>query len=342
MTSHRIAPDERVVRRPPSNLKPEHELLFSHEYERSLTQVEILHEGETSLFSNGMLLKSGRVSLSEYFGFDVPLLRSRIRAQAAGLRLRAVSRVARVEHDIVYFTDSSSVGFFHWFGDSLQKLEAVLEWRSDLADRRFFIPYGLPAFVLDSLGAYPLRLVRPGRFERIVVPSLAVIPRVATTGNFRPRLMRSMRSRLRSHFGSSGVGSRRIYISRDDAPRRRVVNEAEIRPVLEAHGVEVVSLSGMPFAEQVALTGSAELIIGFHGAGLTHSLFMPTGGRVLELRADGDAHNNCYFSLASALDLEYQYLLCAPTRADGTVHSGDFTVDIDLLATALDGLSDRG
>ena len=54
----------------------------------------------------------------------------------------------------------------------------------------------------------------------------------------------------------------------------------------------------------------AKYLISNHGAGLTNMLFMKAGGNVLELRHRGDKHNNCYFSLASTLRLNYYYQLC--------------------------------
>lgn len=62
---------------------------------------------------------------------------------------------------------------------------------------------------------------------------------------------------------------------------------------------------------------------------------MPEGKTVVELRLARDAHNNCYFSLASALSLRYYYLLAGP--ADGSdadqsdIHSRDVQVDLSSL-----------
>src|ERR1035437_4173888 len=60
-----------------------------------------------------------------------------------------------------------------------------------------------------------------------------------------------------------------------------------------------------PFEDQVAILSKARYVASNHGAGLTNMLFMRPGGRVLELRREGDAHNNCFFTLASALKLDY-------------------------------------
>ena len=70
-------------------------------------------------------------------------------------------------------------------------------------------------------------------------------------------------------------------------------------------------------------------LIGLHGAGLTNMLFMSEKTNVLELRNEEDSHNNCYFSLASDLNLDYYYQLNKGDRKD--THEVNVTVDILLL-----------
>ena len=113
------------------------------------------------------------------------------------------------------------------------------------------------------------------------------------------------------------------------------MNEEDILPVLARHGVEKVVLEQLSFAEQVRLLGSASVLVGNHGAGLANMAWMAAGARVLELRRRGDRHNNCYFSLASALDLPYYYLQCDGGSEKQPTHSADLIVDPDQFDRAL-------
>ena len=74
----------------------------------------------------------------------------------------------------------------------------------------------------------------------------------------------------------------------------------------------------------------ARYIVSNHGAGLTNMLFMKDGGSVLELRHVSDCINNCYFTLASALDLKYFYQTCAPQN-----QSADRTTPTSFVDTGL-------
>ena len=55
---------------------------------------------------------------------------------------------------------------------------------------------------------------------------------------------------------------------------------------------------------------TARFVVANHGAGLANMLFLPEKSQVLELRKRDDSRNNCYFALASGLNLEYYYQLC--------------------------------
>jgi hypothetical protein len=56
---------------------------------------------------------------------------------------------------------------------------------------------------------------------------------------------------------------------------------------------------------------------------------------VLEFRGDRDAHNNCYFSLASAMGLDYHYLEVRSVDANKGTHAGDFWIDPKQLDATL-------
>ena len=68
---------------------------------------------------------------------------------------------------------------------------------------------------------------------------------------------------------------------------------------------------------------------------------MASGSRVLELRRRGDRENNCYFSLASALDLPYDYLQCGVTDEREPTRTAEFVVDADALGRVLSSMDGR-
>jgi hypothetical protein len=64
------------------------------------------------------------------------------------------------------------------------------------------------------------------------------------------------------------IKKERLYISRQGAKHRRVLNEDALMQLLEKWGFHKVVLEDLPFREQVELFHRAEIIVGPHGAGL--------------------------------------------------------------------------
>lgn len=79
-----------------------------------------------------------------------------------------------------------------------------------------------------------------------------------------------------------------VWISRDDAPNKKLLNEAALVEIFRrtVGPVELVTLSKTPLPQQIDLVGRARLIIGAQGQGLTTSLFAE-GSALIVLEAGG-------------------------------------------------------
>lgn len=98
-------------------------------------------------------------------------------------------------------------------------------------------------------------------------------------GSFRQRLRRS-----------NDVPPKRVYINRTT---RRLNNEEEIQAALKRAGFAVVTLEQMTLDQQCQLFSGAEIVVGFHGAGLTNLVFAGPQTRVIEI-VDRDCVSPCY------------------------------------------------
>jgi capsular polysaccharide biosynthesis protein len=208
----------------------------------------------------------------------------------------------------VWITDNWSGGYSHWFADALMRLENV---RINLSGHTVLLPAKLKQFEytwrsLELLG-YSYTFLddkTPFSIDELILPSHA-----ANSGNFIPTLINSVRENFLS--GLKPIKPfRKIYISRQKAKRRRLLNEEQFIDKLKQYGFEVHCFEDYTFQQQLTLMNESIVVIGLHGAGLTNMLFMQAGTSVIELRKEDDTHNNCYFSLASALEIKYYYFKC--------------------------------
>ena len=104
-------------------------------------------------------------------------------------------------------------------------------------------------------------------------------------------------------------------------------------PLLINHGFTIILAEELSFTEQVAIFSNAEIIMGLHGAGLVNMLFMKKNCCVIEIRRHGDSRNNCFFSLASELDLNYFYHLAEPEN--NNFHSGNCQINLSQLSKVI-------
>ncbi len=236
---------------------------------------------------------------------------------------------------------------FHWLFNAMVPLLAYLE-----SGKR---PPGLGLIVnaaeseiqrhsIDYLKEhYGIHAVVPvAQNEAVRVPHLqAVIPV--------PHIPRALQSplglgRLRNlggfiagQHGENRV--KRIYVSRDDARLRRVLNEKSFTPKLESRGFQRAILAESPIAQQVALFRQAEIVVAPHGAGLAHIAWCKPGTKIIEFFPSPDGPRGRvrnatydYWLLSKLLGLDYSCRLAGPikTRNDG------FSIEEDLITSAVE------
>ncbi len=229
----------------------------------------------------------------------------------------------------VWILERSCHNFAHWLTAHLPKLLLLRE--RGVSPEFIYLADERPGFVDASLRCFGFD---PERFAKAEIGRALHFEEVMlfNTDRFRPELLRSLRKHCPAP--PSGQMRRRLFISRRDAPRRRLVNEAELAPLLERHGIETVVMETLDFADQVRLMQEAELVVAPHGAGLANILFCQTGTRVIEI-ADLSFPNPNFYACAAALHLPY-----AIVRAEGCGEAHplerDMRVAPERLADALE------
>jgi capsular polysaccharide biosynthesis protein len=168
------------------------------------------------------------------------------------------------------------------------------------------------------------------RVKELVLPS-----HTAQSGNYNPVVINQLRDVFLSKFGDVKP-HRRIYISRMKAKKRKVANEDEVIALLDSFNYEIHYFEDYSFDQQVSICSESLSLIGLHGAGLTNMLFMRPGTQVLELRNENDCENNCYFSLASDLNIAYFFQLSKGDQND--THTVNVNVDVNELRRNIESM----
>jgi len=266
--------------------------------------------------------------------------------------LRAHPHRKRVlPEDNVYFNLMAPIParghIFHWLFDSLLPLLSLLDAAPGKVTgvlvnaRRSEIQDLTLAYIADRFGIRTVEAI--GQWDAVHVPHLlASVPVPYSTRALQAQAGLDRLDDLGQFFSARAkpnTASRRIYISRNDARLRRVLDEEALMPVLERFGIERVTLKGLPLADQAQLFREADAVIAPHGAGLAHLVWCKPGTKVVEFFPDpsgarGRVKNatSDYWLISQMRRLDYHVHLAGPVvnRADG------FRISAPAFATALE------
>lgn len=328
-----LYPESFSIRRLPANFKQQDLALFNHELQMAIPETSLLELRNVRVSSEGLLF-SGRRLLPESFAFPANMKQWRRRSLIKFFaRNYLVRRTRTIERDALWITDDWSNGYFHWLTDALTRLYVM---RDRLDEFLLLLPsdYATLDFVRSALKCFGVKNVEFIRHDEVLLCRRLFMPtHTAPSGHYSDVLIGGVRNELLRTFGDStytGNGER-VYISRLRARKRRIVNEAAVTELLASLGFQIVYAEELTFEQQVKLCSKTRYLVSNHGAGLTNMLFMPEGAALLELRHQTDATNNCYFTLASAIGLNYFYQTCLPANDNQDPHSADLVVDLDAL-----------
>lgn len=234
--------------------------------------------------------------------------------------------------EAIWITDSWARNYFHWILECLPRLFAL---QAQGINAPLLIPehiYGAH-FVKESLTELQVEVITFNFRQTIKVNSLYIASHDAPCA-FDPLYIKNVIFKFQElDFPHAKKATRKIYISRKEASKRKVENETELMTVLQKSGFETMQMEKLSFREQRELMRETKVLMSSHGAGLANLIFMPEDAKVIELHPDVERYNSCFYHLAAALSREYYYSF---EKADhSNPQEANITVDLDKLKNLL-------
>jgi capsular polysaccharide biosynthesis protein len=224
----------------------------------------------------------------------------------------------------------SAVNYYHWLFDVLVRFYLLelgnVSYDKILLNNQQCLPYQMET--LHLLGIKPEMIYTCHqsshiRASKVIVPSL-----VGYYGRMPKWACDYLRNQLLGH-STKIVGYERIFISREKAGKRHVVNEEQILECLRNYGFRKVILEELSVVDQINLFVSAEMIIGPHGAGLANLVFCNPGTKVIELFSPGYV-NVMYWRLCNHVNLDYYYVIGQDVNMSGDKAQSTNHISIDI------------
>jgi hypothetical protein len=244
----------------------------------------------------------------------------------------------RVYHgaNVGVVTSSLQDNYYHWLTGVLPRIHMLRcqGFETDALFIRTSQPFQRET--LEALGLPSDHLLDPKDHEfvsgiRLVVPfhdvgSTVEHPKWASDflrRTFLPPARRSM----------TGDSATRLYISRDSARWRRVINEQEVMDVLAPLGFRRVILDGLTVVEQATLFRDAEIVVAPHGAALAKLMFCVPGTKVIEFQPS--KLQSSFFRLSRSVGLDYCYLTSSTGPPTPVNNHQQITIDLTELRKTL-------
>ena len=320
-----------VKRKLPANFNAVDEPFFANDYEHFIPAAYSLRLKGAHVTSEGIVFR-GLKPVPE--SLRLPPRHYGLRYRLSCLLKRRRVRLPDQEEYLMPF-DVWSSGYFHWMLDCLPRIHIL---RERARNSVLLLPEAYAGFHLKSLALYEFKSIFQIPANSYVhVPNLLMPTRIAPTGNYNETVIKNIRETYRQHYRSTSIVNHgeRVYISREKATRRKIVNEPEVVSLLKDHGFTIVNFEDWSFDQQVAIAAQIKVLVSIHGAGLTNMLFMNENASVMELRRSGDTTNLCYFSLASALGLRYYYQFGSPENIQRSTFDDNLKIDLTQLKSNL-------
>lgn len=99
--------------------------------------------------------------------------------------------------------------------------------------------------------------------------------------------------------------------------------------------VQSIDMAGLPLQEQLEIVQGTDVLVGVHGAGLTHGMFLPPNSVMVELLPFGVNHKG-FRNMASLMDHEYFSLHASAAMAVNDWHRDDVYIEEERFMETID------
>lgn len=237
-------------------------------------------------------------------------------------------RLKKVAGRVAVITRHGVDTYFHWLVDVLSRF-ALLELSGQEYDW-LYVPYNHP-YIKDSLslfGVDPKKIIEPKgdnyyiQADELIVPSLTSVRPLANknSGTHCDFVQQWILLYLKEKFLNSIDFKKnnfkfcsKVFISRKNARRRKLLNEDEVFAIFEKKGFKRYELEKMSLIEQVVLFHLATHIVGSHGSGFINAIFCEKKVCIIELFQNW--FNMCFFKIFQNFDFKYNFF--KSTNNDG-------------------------
>ena len=249
--------------------------------------------------------------LSRYYPWLLPGCSQPHKINHTLLSLDTIAPVKKMTGKVAVLSGLAGHVYYHWLFDIIPRIELIRLSGIKLEEIDWFVINNIEKpfqrETLNWLGIPTAKIICSDRIshiqaEQLIVPSfpgyLDWVP-----GGTIEFLRQTFLSRISPNQDQL---PEKVYISRERARARHIINETEVLALLSKYGFQTVFLEEMSIVEQVALFANAKFIVAPHGSGLSNLVFCSPGTTIVELFSPHYLRTD-YWILSQQLQLKHYY-----------------------------------
>ena len=233
--------------------------------------------------------------------------------------------------------------YYHWICESIFRLWIV---RRRLQELILLLPvsYKYADFIMGSLEPFKIKSIHYIPHEKSLMVKNICLPQIKPIcDSYNRAHVRQIRDFYQRYVLRERkipvVRIEKLYVTRQLAGRRKVINEEEIIAILNKYGFTVFYPEHFSFLDQVAIFCNVRYLVAQHGSALTNLLFMSENTSVLELHKNKTHELNhpspLFWYMAETLGINYYHQSCEILEEQETYFEGDYIVDVNLFESNL-------
>lgn len=241
--------------------------------------------------------------------------------------------------DLYYLDSFCASNYGHWFLDDLPRLISALPHLPP--STRFILSDPVQEFKVKSLavfGIFPERLIPIKGYYETHCERLWFATQLGSCAwaSTSPEVFRNVSCKIKRHYFETDCDSpERIFISRENAAHKRLVNEKNLLKIIKEFGFTIVHAEKLSFAEQVKTFSKAKHALAAHGGGITNIIFSPISSHLMELQDSRYAPRRWFWKVLTMLGHDYSSLI-GKTLDDRYEGDADFLINEDKLREFLE------
>lgn len=326
-----------IIKKKRNNINYKDIKLFSNDFVNKTGESYSYYMKDVNILNDGKIFTFNYDVISDYLSFNS--LSKFVFVKKIILYLNYIFKIIleqifkqnkNIKFNCIIVHNRNSIGYFHWLIDTLPK---IIYAKKKYKNFTIILPEELKKdFILKSLKKFNIKIFFLKKKYNYSFKKLIYIGNLYPSGNPRKTIINDMKNLV----NSQSNGKNRVYISRNRSNRRKITNEKDLINILKKYKFKILYSEKIPFENQIKIFSNTKYMLGLHGAGLSNLIWMKKKSYLIEIKPEMDLYLNCYFNLASLLNLNYHYLVCKKKSIFVSSKNSNYEVDLNKLKKKLD------